>query len=52
MFKNKFNAKCTYIPDQSGNYRKTLRENNDAIERLDWQPQDKLLNYINNLEKL
>ena len=52
MFKDKFDITCTYIPDQSGNYRKTLRENSDAIEKLNWQPQDRLLNYINNLEKL
>jgi UDP-glucose 4-epimerase len=50
MFRNHFNN-TSYIrlPDQNGNYRKTLRENNDALERLGWEPQDKLLSYINSL---
>lgn len=49
MFKEKFGVDCIHIPDQKGNYRKTLRENNDAIERLGWQPTDKLRQYINSL---
>lgn len=49
MFKNKFNVNCVYIPQQKGNYRNTLRENNDAIERLGWSPTDKLRDYINSL---
>ena len=49
MFKNKFNVDCVYIPQQKGNYRSTLRENNDAIERLGWSPTDKLREYINSL---
>lgn len=49
MFKNKFNVNCVYIPQQKGNYRNTLRENNDAIERLGWSPTDKLREYINSL---
>lgn len=49
MFKNKFGAPSTYLPDQPGNYRETLRENNDALERLNWKPQDRLLDYINSL---
>lgn len=49
MFKNKFNVDCVYIPQQKGNYRSTLRENNDAIERLGWSPTDKLKEYINSL---
>ena len=52
MFKDKFNATYTHIPDQSGNYRETLRENSDAIGKLNWQPKDRLLDYIQNLEKL
>lgn len=35
-----------YIPQQSGNYAKTLRENNDAINMLNWSPQDRLKQYI------
>lgn len=49
MFKNKFNVNCVYIPQQKGNYRNTLRENNDAVERLGWSPTDKLRDYINSL---
>ena len=49
MFKNKFGVESIYISDQSGNYRKTLRENNDALERLNWQPKDRLKDYINSL---
>lgn len=47
LFKRKFpDIKPTYIPDQPGNYRETLRENNDAIERLGWDPKDYLKEYI------
>ena len=49
MFKEKFGTDYKYIPEQSGNYRETLRENNDALERLGWKPEDKLLSYINSL---
>lgn len=49
MFKDKFNTLQTYIPDQPGNYRKTLRENNDALERLGWEPKDRLKQYIDSL---
>jgi len=49
MFKDKFNIGCEYIPDQPGNYRETLRENDDALDQLDWKPQDRLLDYINSL---
>lgn len=49
MFKEKFGTDYKLIPEQSGNYRETLRENNDALERLGWKPEDKLLSYINSL---
>lgn len=49
MFKEKFGTDYKYIPEQSGNYRETLRENNDALERLGWKPEDNLLYYINSL---
>ena len=51
MFKNKFNIECIYTPNQQGNYRKTLRKNNNALDLLGWEPQDKLLYYINKLDK-
>ena len=49
MFVKKFNCKLEYIPDQKGNYKETLRENNDAIYRLGWNPSDKLKQYIQSL---
>ena len=49
MFKSKFKVRYTSLPDQSGNYRETLRENNDALERLDWKPKDRLQDYIKSL---
>ena len=39
----------TNIPDQPGNYRKTLRENNDALIRLNWKPKDRIKEYIQSL---
>ena len=50
MFNKKFNVKSVIIPDQPGNYKKTLRENNDLLEQLNWQPQDRLRNHIENLK--
>lgn len=49
MFKEKFGVDKLYLSDQKGNYRKTLRENDDAIIRLGWKPTDKLKEYINSL---
>jgi len=46
MFKDKFGTKSVYIPEQAGNYRKTLRENDDTCERLGWNPNDRLKDYI------
>jgi UDP-glucose 4-epimerase len=39
-----------YVDDVKGNYRETLRINNDAIERLGWQPTDKLKSYIDEIK--
>ena len=49
MFLDKFGVDCTYIPDQKGNYRVTLRENDDTIKRLGWKPEDRLKDYIESL---
>ena len=49
MFIQKFGCEKIYIPNQNGNYRETLRVNTDAINRLGWNPTDKLKEYINNL---
>ena len=51
MFKDKFGVGCRYIPNQPGNYRKTLRENDNALDILGWKPKDNLLYYINQLDK-
>jgi UDP-glucose 4-epimerase len=42
--------KRQYVNDVRGNYRETLRINNDAIERLGWQPKDRLKQYINEIK--
>ncbi len=38
-----------YVDDVKGNYRETLRINDDAIQRLGWQPKDRLKEYIKGL---
>jgi UDP-glucose 4-epimerase len=49
MFKEKFNVDFENIPDQKGNYRETLRINDDLLSRLSWKPKDRLKEYINKL---
>ncbi len=49
MFKEKYGSESKYIPDQKGNYRVTLRENSDTVDRLGWKPEDRLKDYIENL---
>jgi UDP-glucose 4-epimerase len=49
MFKEKFGCEKVHIEDQKGNYRITLRENNDAIDRLGWSPENRIKNYIDSL---
>jgi nucleoside-diphosphate-sugar epimerase len=49
MFNEKFWIESTYIPEQKGNYRETLNTNTDAIDRLEWKPQDRLEDYIKSL---
>jgi len=49
MFRKKFNVTSTNIDDQPGNYRKTLRTNDDMIAKLNWFPSDKLNDYIQRL---
>ena len=49
LFVEKFNAVKVYMTNERGNYRETKRENNDAIQRLGWQPVDRLKEYINSL---
>jgi UDP-glucose 4-epimerase len=49
MFIKKFTCDKVYIPNQNGNYRKTLRENDDTLKKLSWNPKDRLQEYINSL---
>lgn len=51
MFKERFGVDFTSLPNQSGNYRKTLRENDDSLKELNWSPSDKLRDYILSLNK-
>ena len=48
-FNRRFNTKCIYISDQPGNYRETKRENDFALDNLNWKPVDRLMNYIEEL---
>ena len=41
--------KREYVPDVKGNYRETLRINNEAIDKLGWEPKDRLKEYIQSL---
>ena len=49
MFEEKYNVSCIHLPDQPGNYRITLREHDDTLTKLDWQPTDQLKKYIHGL---
>ena len=49
MFKKRFNVTPVSIEDQPGNYRKTLRTNDDMLNKLNWTPSDRLNEYIQNL---
>ena len=49
MFIEKYGVEKIHLDDEPGNYRKTLRENDDTLKLLDWKPQDKLKKYISEL---
>jgi UDP-glucose 4-epimerase len=49
FFSKKYDIEPIYIPDQPGNYRETLRINDDALKLLKWKPNDRLKNHIENL---
>ena len=47
FFKERFgDLEKIHLPDVPGNYRQTLRENDDTCKRLNWAPNDKLREYI------
>ena len=48
-FKESFDIDSINIPDQPGNYRKTLRENDDTLKLLNWSPKDRLKDHIKSL---
>ncbi len=48
-FQHKTGCPIKYISDQPGNYRKTLCTDTTAQDILGWKPQDRLLDYIQNL---
>ena len=50
MFKEVFDVDKIIIPNQLGNYKTSERVNNDAIERLGWNPTDRLDKYIKSLK--
>lgn len=50
FFNKRFNVEFENLPDQPGNYRKTLRENDDALKLLNWTPKDRLEEHINNIK--
>ena len=50
FFKERFNVNHISISDQPGNYRKTLRENDDTLKLLNWSPKDRLEEHINNIK--
>ena len=49
MFNQRFNVSSINLPDQPGNYKKTLRKNDDLINLLGWSPKDRLEEHIKNL---
>ena len=51
MFKERFGCGYINVPNQSGNYKTTLRENDDSLNKLGWKPSDKLRDYILSLNK-
>lgn len=51
FFNNYFNTDFINIPDQPGNYRSTLRENDDTLKLLNWIPKDRLEKHIKSLKK-
>lgn len=50
FFKERYpEAESKYIDDLPGNYRFTLRQNDDTLDKLNWNPTDRLKEYITNL---
>lgn len=50
MFKEKFDVNSHFVEDQPGNFRKSIRINDDSIKLLSWSPENRLRDYINSLK--
>ena len=50
MFKEKFDLNSHFVEDQPGNFRKSIRTNDDSIKLLNWSPENRLRDYINSLK--
>lgn len=48
-FKSRFNCEFKFIENQKGNYNETIRENDDALLKINWAPKRNLKNYIETL---
>jgi len=46
FFNERFNVNSCILPDQPGNYRETLRDNDDMLRLLNWIPEDRLKEHI------
>ena len=49
FFIKRFNTDVTYLDDQPGNYKNTLRKDKKSLTDLNWNPEDKLYKYIMSL---
>tara|TARA_Y100000385_G_C13016941_1_gene604306 strand:+ start:336 stop:1196 length:861 start_codon:yes stop_codon:yes gene_type:complete len=49
FFNEIFDVEKIYIPDQPGNYRETLRVNDQTLELLNWNPKNRLKSHIESL---
>ena len=49
FFVGRFGCETIKISNQQGNYKETIRVNDDALNKLGWEPSDKLKKYIYNL---
>ena len=46
FFNERFSVNSYNLPDQPGNYKETLRDNDDTLKLLNWIPEDRLKEHI------
>ena len=46
FFNERFSVNSYNLPDQPGNYKETLRDNDDMLKLLNWIPEDRLKEHI------